>query len=118
MGGGAGQPPSNPPDRMKPRDPAETEAEAAARRKRAEEEEAKRAEARRKEEDRGGAKPKDGDAGDPTRSQEPPWLVALPEEYRRMITGGDTEHVPPQYRHLVEVYSKWLADHAASAPGR
>jgi len=44
--------------------------------------------------------------------------VSLPEEYRRMITGGDTESVPPRYRHLVEAYQRWFADHAKAAPGR
>ena len=47
----------------------------------------------------------------------PSW-VSLPEQIQRMITGGDTENVPQRYRHLVEAYQKWLAEHAKGGTGR
>ena len=72
----------------------------------------------RREREGGLAKPKDGDTDDPAHPDTPPWLVSLPEEYRRMITSGDTENVPQRYRHLVEAYQKWLAEHAKASPGR
>ena len=68
--------------------------------------------------ERGSTKPPDGEKSDPTGNDDPPWLVNLPEEYRRMITSGDTEKVPPRYRHLVEDYAKWLADHAKGGTSR
>ena len=60
----------------------------------------------------------DGDRSDSAHDDSPPWLVSLPEEYRRMITGGDMEKVPQEYRHLVEAYQRWLADHAKGGTGR
>ena len=62
--------------------------------------------------EKGAQKPPDGDKSDPAHPEEPSWLVSLPEQIQRMITGGDTESVPQRYRHLVEAYQKWLAEHA------
>ena len=68
--------------------------------------------------DKTAGKPPDGEKSDPLHDDAPPWLVNLPEEYRSMITSGDTEHVPQRYRHLVEAYAKWLADHYKGGTGR
>ena len=73
--------------------------------------------AKRPEKD-GGGKPPDGDKSDPAHPEVPPWYVGLPEEIRHMITTGDTEHVPPEYRDRVEAYLKWLSEHAKGGSGR
>jgi hypothetical protein len=63
----------------------------------------------RKPEERTG-KPPEGEKGDETRPDVPPWAVNLPPEIVSRITSGDTESVPPQYRWVIEKYQKWLTE--------
>ncbi len=62
------------------------------------------------EDQRGSQKPPESDTGPQRSDDTPPWITELPEETRRMITGGSIEKVPERYRALVERYQKWLAE--------
>ena len=62
------------------------------------------------EDQRGNDKPPEGETGPKRNDEAPPWLLELPEEQRRIITGGSIEKVPERYRALVERYQKWLAE--------
>ncbi len=65
---------------------------------------------RKPEDQRGNDKPPEGETGPKRNDDTPPWLLELPEEQRRIITGGSIEKVPERYRALVERYQKWLAE--------
>lgn len=62
------------------------------------------------EDQRGSKKPPEDETGPKRTDDAPPWLLELPEEARRTITGGSIDKVPERYRALVERYQKWLAE--------
>jgi hypothetical protein len=61
-------------------------------------------------EERGGQKPPDGEKGEETTSEVPPWIVTLPPEMRWVKTAADLEKFPEEHRPLLERYLKWQAE--------
>ncbi len=62
--------------------------------------------------ERGRGTPPEGDKGDASKRDIPSWEVALPPEFRRVMTQDEIDKVPEAYRKLVEEYQRHLLEHS------